>query len=163
VLHAILYLTQPCVKLGLGSKHGDTIVLWRYTRALGTVGHAFKVLLKTCLLHLHCLSLSWSFDSIRHTQTMIRTCTLMYLSALDKASIGVLQMAKNSPPFSGHQHPKTKPPHGISPELDLPSYFSTSYCVLVCFQWWHAGLAVHVSTRHSLPLFLRKPVGKCNM
>jgi hypothetical protein len=42
VLHVTLSLPWQCVKLVLGSKNDDTIVLWRNTQALRSVAHAFK-------------------------------------------------------------------------------------------------------------------------
>jgi hypothetical protein len=71
VLRATLYLPEQCVKLVLGSKHGDTIVLWGSTWSLGSVVHV----LKTGLLYLCHQSLCSSLDIISHTQTMFGPCT----------------------------------------------------------------------------------------
>jgi hypothetical protein len=71
------------------------------------------MLLKTCLIHSHHLSLSWSFDIISHTETMIRPCTVMSYLRLTREALRCFRWP-NSPPFSGHQHHKTKPPLGLS-------------------------------------------------
>jgi hypothetical protein len=99
--------------------------------------------LESRLFHPQHLSLSWPFDIIRHSQAMIRPCTLMaYLRWAREAFLCFRW--PNSPPFSGLQHPKTKPPYGVSPASPprpMKLIISHKIWCLVCFQWWHAGHA----------------------
>jgi hypothetical protein len=103
------------------------------------------MLLKTCRFHNHHLSLSWSFDIIRHTQTMIRSCALMSYLHLTRQALVCFRWP-NSPPFSGRQHPKTKPPYGLYPLCPTKLLF---FCkIIVSLSAVNFGmLAVHVATR----------------
>jgi hypothetical protein len=91
-------------------------------------------------------------------------------------------MAKFNPIYTKKfRHHTLKPIHVMAyPLLRLPAqqspYSSTRFCVLGCFQWWHAGHAcghqakrtflcplAHaqvLAIRRSLPLF---PLGKCTI
>jgi hypothetical protein len=73
------------------------------------------MLVTTCLSHPPRLSLSWSCDIIRHIQTMIGPCTLMSCLHLTRQALVYFRWP-NSPSLCGHQHLKTKPPYGLSPD-----------------------------------------------